>query len=84
MRVLKPTWSEEMSQGLFAEEDKEDNEAESDHEGMLAGPVRAVDRKTKQQRRKEREQQEEVNNLLITCTYLPLSILLLFMISIHN
>ena len=52
-----------MGQGLFVEDDKDDDDAESgdEHEGIPAGPVRAVDRKTKQQRRKEKEQQEEVS-----------------------
>ena len=52
-----------MSQGLFVEDDKEVDEAESDdeYEGAPAGPVRAVDRKTKQQRRKEKEKEEEVS-----------------------
>jgi len=60
-----PTWTEEMGQGLFVEDDKDDDDAESDdeHEGIPAGPVRAVDRKTKQQRRKEKEQQEEQKRL---------------------
>ena len=53
-----------MSQGLFVEDDKDEDEDESGNEGMPAGPVRAVDRKTKQQRRKEKEQQEEVNNFV--------------------
>ena len=52
-----------MSQGLFAEDDNEADEAESDDEceGTPAGPVRAVDRKTKQQRRKEKEKEEEAS-----------------------
>lgn len=52
-----------MSQGLFAEDEKEADEAESDDEceGTTAGPVRAVDRKTKQQRRKEKEKEEEAS-----------------------
>lgn len=52
-----------MSQGLFVEDDKEVDEAESSDEceGMTVGPVRAVDRKTKQQRRKEKEKEEEVS-----------------------
>ncbi|KAL9952352.1 hypothetical protein ACROYT_G039596 [Oculina patagonica] len=60
-----PTWTEEMSQGLFAEDEKESDEAESDDEceGTAAGPVRAVDRKTKQQRRKEKEKEEEQKRL---------------------
>ena len=59
-----------MSQGLFNEDGKEEDEAESDdeHEGVPSGPVRAVDRKTKQQRRKDKEQEEEVraNDSLFT------------------
>ncbi|KAJ7384740.1 Glioma tumor suppressor candidate region protein 2 [Desmophyllum pertusum] len=60
-----PTWTEEMSQGLFVEDDKEVDEAESSDEceGMTVGPVRAVDRKTKQQRRKEKEKEEEQKRL---------------------
>lgn len=60
---VQPTWTEEMSQGLFAEDDKDMDEAEKsddDYEGAPAAAVRAVDRKTKQQRRKEKENQEEV------------------------
>ena len=60
----QPTWTEEMSQGLFAEDDKEVDEAESSDdecEGAPAAAVRAVDRKTKQQRRKEKEKEEEVS-----------------------
>lgn len=60
---IQPTWTEEMSQGLFVEDDKEVDEAEIDdeYEGAPAGPVRAVDRKTKQQRRKEKEKEEEAS-----------------------
>ncbi|XP_020618292.1 glioma tumor suppressor candidate region gene 2 protein-like [Orbicella faveolata] len=60
-----PTWTEEMSQGLFAEDDKDVDEAESDgeYEGAPAAAVRAVDRKTKQQRRKEKEKEEEQRRL---------------------
>ena len=52
-----------MSQGLFVEDDKDVDEAESDgdYEGAPAAAVRAVDRKTKQQRRKEKEREEEVS-----------------------
>lgn len=52
-----------MSQGLFADDDrdKNDNENDDENEGMPAGPVRAVDRKTKQQRRKEKEQLQEAS-----------------------
>lgn len=60
---VQPTWTEEMSQGLFVEDDKDVDEAESDgeYEGAPAAAVRAVDRKTKQQRRKEKEKEEEVS-----------------------
>lgn len=58
-----PTWNEEMSQGLFAENDAEDDENENDHESALAAPVRAFNRKTKQQRTKEKQKQEEVKRL---------------------
>lgn len=61
-----PTWTEEMSQGLFAEDDKDMDEAEKsngEYEGAPAAAVRAVDRKTKQQRRKEKENQEEQRRL---------------------
>ncbi|XP_073247648.1 ribosome biogenesis protein NOP53-like [Porites lutea] len=60
-----PTWTEEMSQGLFNEEEKEEDELNSDdeQEGLSAAPVRAVDRKTKQQRRKEKEIQQEQKRL---------------------
>lgn len=52
-----------MSQGLFAEDDKEADEAKSENEceGTPAGPVRAVNRKTKKQRRKEKEKEQEVS-----------------------
>ena len=53
-----------MSQGLFAEDDKDLDEAEKsddEYEGVPAAAVRAVDRKTKQQRRKEKENEEEVH-----------------------
>lgn len=50
-----------MSQGLFAENDAEDDENENDHESALAAPVRAFNRKTKQQRTKEKQRQEEVS-----------------------
>lgn len=58
-----PTWNEEMSQGLFAENDAEGDADESDYESTLAAPVRAFNRKTKQQRRKEKEKQEELKRL---------------------
>ena len=60
---VQPTWTEEMSQGLFVEDDKDVDEADSDgeYEGVPAAAVRAVDRKTKQQRRKEKEKEEEVS-----------------------
>ena len=57
-----------MSQGLFAEDDKDLDEAEQsdgEYEGISAAAVRAVDRKTKQQRRKEKEKEEEVTKVLI-------------------
>ena len=52
-----------MSQGLFLDHDKEEDEAESDgdNEGVSVRPVRAEDRKTKQQKRKEAERLEEVS-----------------------
>ena len=55
-----------MSQGLFDEDSKGVDEAESDevNEDAPVAPVRAVNRKTKQQRRKEKEQEEEVNVVL--------------------
>ena len=56
-----------MSQGLFAEDDKDLDEAEKsdgEYEGIPAAAVRAVDRKTKQQRRKEKEKEEEVTKVL--------------------
>ena len=54
-----------MSQGLFNEEEKEEDELHSDdeQEGLSTAPVRAVDRKTKQQRRKEKELQQEVSSV---------------------
>ena len=64
---VQPTWTEEMSQGLFAEDDKDMDETEKgdgEYEGAPAAAVRAVDRKTKQQRRKEKENQEEVTKVL--------------------
>ena len=60
----QPTWTEEMSQGLFFEDEKEVDEAENsdgEYEGVPAAAVRAVDRKTKQQRRKEKEKVENKN-----------------------
>ncbi|XP_068681546.1 ribosome biogenesis protein NOP53-like [Montipora foliosa] len=54
-----PTWTEEMSQGLFAEDSKDEDERESDtNEGVCVVPVRAVDAKTKRQRRKQKEHWE--------------------------
>ena len=54
-----------MSQGLFNEEEKEEDELNSDdeQEGLSTAPVRAVNRKTKQQRRKEKELQQEVSSV---------------------
>ena len=63
---LKPTWTEEMSQGLFAEDSKDEDERESDtNEGACVVPVRAVDAKTKRQRRKQKEHWERASTILL-------------------
>ncbi|XP_015751314.1 PREDICTED: glioma tumor suppressor candidate region gene 2 protein-like isoform X3 [Acropora digitifera] len=51
-----PTWTEEMSEGLFVEDDKDEDEAESDASEVtnFVAPVNVMERKTKKERRKEK------------------------------
>lgn len=63
----QPTWTEEMSEGLFVEDDKDEDEAESDTSEVINvfAPVNVMERKTKKERRKEKRKRALASSLFI-------------------
>ena len=61
-----------MSEGLFGEnDDVEDGDSDGNEaEGVLVTPVRAINRKTKQERTKQKEQKEEVSRRTLLSVFL--------------
>lgn len=78
---FKATWLQEMSAGLFDEEDADEEETQIKtdvHRISLNPPVEREDAKTRRQKRKARESVEMVNKTFIRMKFLFHSIVLMF------